>query len=94
MVSGVTFLYIWGDAMCVSRFVVTSSFGAWSPADRDCPEKRLSIAPGAKDLFTDDAEGVGVFVKFLKGGLWFEAARRDFEGSTRPCCRLSAPRSA
>jgi hypothetical protein len=33
-------------------------------------------------LFTDEAERSGAFVKFLKNGLWYEAARDDFEQAT------------
>jgi|HubBroStandDraft_4_1064222.scaffolds.fasta_scaffold2947676_1 hypothetical protein len=68
--------------MCLSRFVVTGSFRAWSPGDRDHPERRISISPGPKDLFTEETERSGVFVKFLKNGLWHEAARDDFERAT------------
>lgn len=70
--------------MWLSRFIVTCSFRAWSPADRDHPERRVSISPGPKDLFTDEAGGNGAFVKFLKNGLWYEAERRDFERATAP----------
>jgi hypothetical protein len=68
--------------MCLSRFVVTCTFRAWSPGDRDHPERRISISPGPKDLFTDETEGSGAFVKFLKNGLWYEAERCDFERAT------------
>lgn len=68
--------------MCLSRFVVTCPFRAWSPGDRDHPERQISISPGPKDLFTDEAEWSGAFVKFLKNGSWFEAERQDFEGAT------------
>jgi hypothetical protein len=68
--------------MCLSRFVVTCSFRAWSPGDRDHPERQISISPGPKDLFTDEAERTGAFVKFLKNGLWYEAERQDFERAT------------
>jgi hypothetical protein len=68
--------------MCLSRFFVTSSFGAWLPADRDYPERRVSISPGPRDLFTDETEKSGLFVKFLKNGSWYEAERRDFELAT------------
>jgi hypothetical protein len=70
--------------MCLNRFVVTSSFGAWSPGDREHPERRISISPGPRDLFTDDTENDGVFVKFLKSGRWYEAARCDFARATMP----------
>jgi hypothetical protein len=68
--------------MCLSRFVVTCPFRAWSPGDRDRPERQISISPGPKDLFTDEAERSGAFVKFLKNGLWYEAERQDFERAT------------
>jgi hypothetical protein len=68
--------------MSLSRFVVTSVFHAWSPGDRNHPERYISISPGPKDLFTDEAEPSGPFVKFLKTGLWYEAARDDFETAT------------
>jgi hypothetical protein len=68
--------------MSLSRFVVTCSFRAWSPGDRERPERQISISPGPKDLFTDEAEGSGSFVKFLKNGLWYEAERCDFERAT------------
>jgi hypothetical protein len=68
--------------MSLSRFVVTGAFPAWSPSDRDYPERRISISPGPKDLFTDEAERSGSFVKFLKNGVWYEAARDDFERAT------------
>lgn len=69
--------------MCLRRFVIIDAFGAWSPGDRDYPERRIFISPGPRDLFTDGAEKEGVFVKFLKSGLWYEALRRDFETSTK-----------
>ena len=68
--------------MCLSRFIVTRSFHAWLPSDRDHPERRISISPGPQDLFTDEAERSVAFVKFLKNGLWHEAARDDFERAT------------
>jgi hypothetical protein len=68
--------------MSLTRFVVRRAFGAWSPSDRDHPERRVSISPGERDLFTDDHENTGVFVKFLKNGEWFEAERSEFEEST------------
>ena len=69
--------------MCLNRFVVTSSFRAWSPGDRDFPERRISISPGPRDLFTDeDTDKANTFVKFLKNGLWYEAERDDFANST------------
>lgn len=68
----------------LTRFTVTSPFGAWSPGDRDRPERRISISPGPKSLFTDEAEKAGVFVKFLKNGLWYEADRAEFKHSTIP----------
>jgi hypothetical protein len=70
--------------MSLSRFAVTSSFSAWSPADRDHPERQVSMAPGPKHLFTDEAEPSGVFVKFLKNGSWYEADRNEFARSTVP----------
>jgi hypothetical protein len=70
--------------MSLSRFAVTSPFSAWRPEDRDHPERRLSIVPGVKHLFTDEPEPSGVFVKFLKSGSWYEAERSDFALSTAP----------
>jgi hypothetical protein len=70
--------------MSLSRFAVTCSFCAWSPADRDRPEGRISISPGAKDLFTDEGEPSGAFIKFLQSGLWYEAGRNEFGRSTVP----------
>ena len=67
----------------LSRFMVTAAFGAWQPGDRDYPERQVSILPGPKDLFTDEAEKDGAFVKFLKNGTWFEASRADFDGATQ-----------
>jgi hypothetical protein len=69
--------------MCLSRFVVTSSFAAWSPGDRAYPEKRVCITPSPKDLFTDDVEKEGFFVKFLRNGSWYEATRCDFAAATK-----------
>ena len=54
----------------------------WSSGDRDHPERWISISPGPKDLFTDEAERSGAFVKFLKNGQWYEAERCDFERAT------------
>lgn len=68
--------------MSLSRFVITRAFHAWSPGDRNHPERYISISPGPKDLFTDEAEPSGAFVKFLKNGSWYEAARDDFESAT------------
>ncbi len=68
--------------MRLSRFVVMSSFGAWSPGDRDDPERRISIGPGQRDLFTDETQADNVFVKFLKNGNWYEARRNDFARAT------------
>lgn len=68
--------------MCLSRFVVTGLFRAWSPGDRDYPERQISISPGPKDLFTDETESAGAFIKFLKNGEWFEAGKDDFERAT------------
>jgi hypothetical protein len=64
--------------MYLSKFVVTGSFQAWAPCDRHQPEKRISISPGARHVFTDGTENAGVFVKFLKNGEWYEAERADF----------------
>ena len=69
--------------MSLTRFAVVCAFGAWSPQDRDHPERRVSILPGMRDLFTEDAENTGVFVKFLKSGSWYEAERLEFERSTQ-----------
>jgi hypothetical protein len=69
--------------MYLSKFVVTGSFRAWAPSDRDQIEKRISVLPGPRHLFTDDADSTGVFVKFLKNGVWYEAERADFMRSTR-----------
>jgi hypothetical protein len=68
--------------MYLNRFVVTGSFRAWAPSDRDQVEKRISVLPGSSHLFTDDADSTGVFVKFLKNGEWYEAERGDFMRST------------
>ena len=68
--------------MYLSKFVVTGSFRAWAPSDRDQIEKRISVLPGPRHLFTDDADSTGVFVKFLKNGEWYEAERGDFMRST------------
>jgi hypothetical protein len=68
--------------MCLSRFVITRSFHAWHTGDRDYPERRVSISPGPKDLFTEEMEGSSAYVKFLKNGLWYETARDDFECAT------------
>jgi len=70
--------------MSLSRFEVTSSFCAWSPKDRDRPEGRIFIAPGSKDLFTDETERAGAFIKFLRRGSWYEAGRNEFGRSTIP----------
>jgi hypothetical protein len=70
--------------MSLIGFAVTSSFNAWSPGDRDRPERRISISPGPKHVFTDEPEPSGHFVKFLKSGSWFEAERREFHCSTVP----------
>jgi hypothetical protein len=68
--------------MNLNRFTVTRSFPAWSPADRGHPERRISISPGTRHLFTDEREPSGVLIKFLKGGAWYEAERREFTRST------------
>ena len=70
--------------MSLSRFLVTSSFRAWSPADRDRPERRVSVSPGPRDLFTDEADGSGAYIRFLKDGSWYEAERGAFEVATLP----------
>ena len=70
--------------MTLSRFTVTCSFCAWSPADREYPERRISIAPGSKNLFTDETGASGLFIKFLKSGSWYEAERNDFLRATAP----------
>jgi hypothetical protein len=70
--------------MSLNRFTVTHAFAAWSPSDRGRPERRISISPGPKDLFTEDADPAGQFVKFLKNGSWFEADRNEFARSTAP----------
>jgi hypothetical protein len=70
--------------MSLSRFAVTCSFCAWSPADRDRPERQISISPGPKHLFTDEPDLSGVFVKFLQNGLWYEAQRDEFVRCTAP----------
>jgi hypothetical protein len=69
--------------MCLRQFVVIGSFQAWAPSDRERPERRVSITPEGAHLFTDDADNVGVLVKFLKNGAWFEAKRSEFERATR-----------
>ena len=68
--------------MCLSRFVVTSALRAWRPVDRDHPELHISIAPGARDLFTDGMEHSSTFIKFIQSGSWYEAERSDFVRST------------
>jgi hypothetical protein len=70
--------------MSLNRFAVTGSFSAWSPRDRNRPECWIFIGPGPKDLFTDEAQPIGAWIKFLKGGLWFEADRSEFDRSTMP----------
>jgi hypothetical protein len=69
-------------AMSLKRFVVNVSFTAWSPQDRNHPERRIFIAPGVRDLFTDETANTEPLVKFLRNGLWYEAARSDFEKAT------------
>jgi hypothetical protein len=83
--------------MSLNRFAVTCSFSAWSPGDRNHPERRISILPGQRYLFTDAPEPSGVFVKFLKSGAWYEAERSEFARATIPLlehreCAVSAPR--
>jgi len=68
--------------MYLSRFVVSCAFPAWRPGDRNHPEQYISIAPGTKDLFTDETEHSGALVKFIQSGSWYEAARSDFDRST------------
>jgi hypothetical protein len=68
--------------MSLSRFIVTRVFHAWSPGDRENPERHICVSPGPKDLFMDEEVRPGTFVKFLKSGSWYEAARDDFEGAT------------
>lgn len=68
--------------MSLRCFLVVQSFGAWAPADRDHPERRVSVTPGPRRLFSDDVENNGVFVKFLKSGAWLEAERTEFTRST------------
>ena len=70
--------------MSLSRFSVTSPFSAWSPGDREHPERQVSILPGPKHLFTDEREPSGIFIKFLKNGSWFEAERNEFLRCTAP----------
>jgi hypothetical protein len=70
--------------MSLSRFAITRPFCAWSPGDRNHPERQISISPGTKHLFTDEAEPAGLFIKFLKSGSWYEADRREFERATVP----------
>ena len=70
--------------MTLSRFSVTCPFSAWSPGDRDCPERRIFISPGPKHLFTDETEPSGCFIKFLESGSWYEAERNEFIRATVP----------
>lgn len=70
--------------MRLTRFVVTSSFCAWNPGNRDHPEHQISISPGPTDLFTDESVAAGLFIKFLQHGDWYEADRADFVRSTAP----------
>jgi hypothetical protein len=69
-------------AMSLSRFKVSCSFPAWNPGDRGFPHRQVSILPGTQDLFTEDGEPIGAFVKFLKNGSWYEAERSEFARST------------
>jgi hypothetical protein len=86
--------------MSLSRFAVSSSFCAWSPGDRDRPERQISISPGPKHLFTDEGASSGLFIKFLQNGDWYEADRADFVRATIPLiehqdtAKLSARRGA
>jgi hypothetical protein len=68
--------------MHLCQFVVIGSFSAWSPGDRDRPERRICVSPGERHLFTDATDNAGMFVKFLKNGFWYEAERGDFDRST------------
>jgi hypothetical protein len=72
--------------MSLSRFAIANCFRAWSPADRNRPERQVSIAPGPKDLFTDETYPAGMFIKFLHHGSWFEANRDEFARCTVPLC--------
>jgi hypothetical protein len=81
--------------MSLSRFLITNAFRAWSPADRNLPERRVSISPGARPLFIDQTDPEGLFIKFVQGGSWYEAERDEFVRSTMPSCEhrpLSAQR--
>lgn len=86
--------------MSLSRFAVACPFLAWSPSDRDYPERRISITPSPRNLFTDQNEPSGAFIKFLQNGEWFEADREEFERSTIPMrehhqsAQLTGPRGA
>jgi hypothetical protein len=80
--------------MCLNRYVVTCSFSAWSPGDRQFPERQVSISPGPKDLFTDENDIVGTFVKFLQNGRWHEANRNEFVRSTTRLAALTARHGA
>jgi len=68
--------------MHLSQFVVIGSFSAWSPGDRDRPDRRICVSPGERHLFTDGTDQTGMFVKFLKNGVWYEAERREFDQAT------------
>ena len=70
--------------MSLTQFAVTGEFRAWSPGDRNYPERKVFISPGPKHLFTEEIEWSGVFVKFLKSGSWYEAERDDFLRATVP----------
>lgn len=72
--------------MSLSRFAIADSFRAWSPADRNRPERQVFISPGPKHLFTDETRPAGVFIKFLHNGSWFEADRDEFVRATVPLC--------
>jgi hypothetical protein len=83
--------------MSLKRYAVTCSFCAWSPGDRDHPERKVSISPGSKYLFTDELGPAGSFIKFLKCGSWYEAERNEFARATEPAGEgqaLSAQRGA
>ena len=89
-------LEILSSKMSLSRFVIASSFRAWSPADRGRPERQIFLSPGPKDLFTDETFATGVFIKFLLNGSWLEASRDEFVRATVSLCEehLTARRGA
>jgi hypothetical protein len=71
-------------SMSLTRFAVTCSFRAWSPGDRYHPERKVFISPGPNDVFTDQHDPAGNFIKFLKCGAWYEAERDEFARNTKP----------